>query len=164
MLGRLWQHFVTDRGDVHRAFPPAELARVEGAIAEGERRHAGQVCFVIEAALPLSRVWRGVTPRERALEVFSQLRVWDTEHNDGVLLYVLLADRDVEVVADRGIHKHVGDGGWEAICRAMEEQFRAGRYTEAVDQGVRAVGDLLVTHSPRTADEPNELSDKPVVL
>jgi uncharacterized membrane protein len=161
---RLWRHVVTDRGDVHRAFPPSELARVEQAIAEGERRHAGQVCFVIEGALPLARVWQGMKPRERALEVFALLRVWDTEHNDGVLLYVLLADHDVEIVADRGIHAHVGDAGWEAICRKMETAFRAGRYTEAVDQGVRAISDLLATHSPRTADERNELSDKPIVL
>ena len=161
---RLWRHLVTDRGDVHRAFPPSELARVEGAIAEGERRHSGQVCFVIEAALPLARVWRGVKPRERALEVFGLLRVWDTERNDGVLLYVLLADRDVEIVADRGIHALVGDKGWEAICRTMETKFRAGRYADAVDQGVRAIEELLATHSPWAPGEQNELSDKPIIL
>jgi len=163
-LRRALRHVMCDRADVHRVLPPPALARIEQAIGEGEARHGGQVCFAIEPALPIARVWQGMTPRQRALEAFGTLRVWDTEHNDGVLLYVLLADRDVEVVADRGIHRQVGDGGWEAICRAMEEQFRTGRYTEAVDQGVRAVSDLLMTHSPRTADEPNELSDKPIVL
>ena len=163
--GRLWRHLMTDRGHVSRALPAAELARAEQAIGEGERRHTGQVCLVVEASLPLSRVWRGTTPRERALEVFSLLRVWDTEDNDGVLLYLLLADHDVEIVADRGIHKRVGDEGWQAICRAMERKFRDGRYAEGLEEGVRAVNDLLATHSPRTGrDEPNELSDKPIVL
>jgi len=161
---RLWRHLMTDRGDVHRAFLPAELLRVENAIAAGERKHSGQLCLAIEAALPLSRVWQGVTPRERALEVFSQLRVWDTEHNDGVLVYLLLADRDVEIVADRGIHARVGGEAWEAICREMEAAFRDGRYTDGLEDGVRAVGALLATHSPREGDVRNELSDKPFLL
>ncbi|HTP99692.1 MAG TPA: TPM domain-containing protein [Casimicrobiaceae bacterium] len=163
-LDRLWRHLVTDRRHVHRTLPPGELARVEKAIAEGERRHSGQVCFAVEAALPLSRVWHGVSPRERALEVFGLLRVWDTERNDGVLVYVLLADRDVEIVADRGIHARVGDEGWRAVCRRMETAFREGRYTEGVEQGLAAVADLLATHSPRTGGQSNELSDKPVIL
>ncbi|MCC6193269.1 MAG: TPM domain-containing protein [Burkholderiales bacterium] len=164
-LGRLWRHAVTDRRDVFRALPPAELARAEQAIAEGERRHSGQVCLAVEASLPLLRVWRGIAPRERALEVFGLLRVWDTERNDGVLLYLLLADRDVEIVADRGIHRRVGDEGWQEICRRMEGKFREGRYAEGLEEGVRAVNDLLAAHSPRTGgDEPNELSDKPIVL
>lgn len=164
-LSRLWRHLKTDRPDVARVLPPVELARAEQAITEGERRHTGQVCLVVEASLPPSRVWRGVTPRERALEVFGLLRVWDTEHNDGVLVYLLLADRDVEIVADRSIHRHVGDEGWQAICRKMERKFRDGRYAEGLEEGVRAVNDLLATHSPRTGgDEPNELSDKPVIL
>ena len=163
-LNRLWRHLVTDRGDVHRALPPAALARVERAIEEGELRHAGQVRFAIEAALPLARVWRGVTPRERALEVFGLLRVWDTERNDGVLVYVLLADHDVEIVADRGIHARVGDAGWGAICRTMEKAFRVGDYAKGAEDGLRAVSELLATHSPRTGVERNELPDKPVVL
>jgi len=161
---RLWRHIVTDRGDIHRALPPSELGRIERTISDGELRHAGQVCFAIEAALPLTRVWRGVKPRERALEVFGALRVWDTEGNDGVLIYVLLADRAVEIVADRGIHAYVGDDGWNAICRTMEASFRQGRYADGIEQGVRAVSDLLVQHSPRTGGERNELSDKPIVL
>ena len=149
---------------MHRAFPPQELVRVENAIAEGELRHAGQVCFALEAALPLARVWQGTTPRERALEVFGLLRVWDTERNDGVLVYVLLADRDVEIVADRGIHAHVGQAAWEAICVRMEAALREGRYAEGIAQGVAAIADLLAVHSPRLACVRNELSDKPIIL
>jgi len=161
---RLWRHLVTDRGHVHGAFPPEELVRVENAIAEGERRHSGQVCFAIEAALPAARVWQGVSPRERALEVFGLLRVWDTEHNDGVLVYVLLADRDVEIVADRGIHARVGPAAWEAICVRMEALLRQGRFAEGVALGVGDISDLLATHSPRGGDDRNELSNRPVIL
>jgi uncharacterized membrane protein len=163
-LRRLWRHIVTDRRDVNRAFPPEEMVRVENAIAEGELRHAGQVCFAVEAALSLARVWQRVTPRERALEVFGLLRVWDTERNDGVLVYMLLADRDVEIIADRGIDARVGQPAWEAICRTMESACRAGRYAEGVEQGVRAIADLLALHSPRTGEVRNELSDKPIIL
>jgi uncharacterized membrane protein len=163
-LRRLLRHLVMDRGDLHRMLPPAALARIEKVIGEGEARHAGQVCFAVEAALPVSRVWQGTTPRQRALEAFSLLRVWDTEHNDGVLIYVLLADRDVEIVADRGIHAKVGDAAWTGICQAMEKSFRAGRYGEAVEEGVHAVSDLLARHSPRTSGDRNEIPDRPVVL
>jgi uncharacterized membrane protein len=158
------RHLAMDRGDVHRFLPPSAFARIEQLIGEGEARHAGQVCFAVEAALPFSRVWHRVTPRQRAMEAFSSLRVWDTEHNDGVLIYLLLADRDVEIVADRGIHAKVGDEAWTAICRKMEKAFRAGRYAEAVEEGVRAVGDLLAQHSPQTGPERNEIPDKPIVL
>ena len=164
LAGRLWRHFLTDRGQVHRLFPPDALGRIERAVGECEKRHSGQICFVIEASLPLARVWSGLTPRERALEVFGALRVWDTERNDGVLVYLLLADRDVEIVADRGIHAKVGPDGWEEICRAMEAAFAAGRHTDAALDGVKAVGDQLAAHSPRVGDGRNELSDRPVVL
>ena len=162
---RLWRHAITDRGDIQRVLPPEEMARIENAIAVGERRHAGQVCFAVEPALPAARVWHGISPRERALEVFGLLRVWDTERNDGVLVYLLLADKDVEIVADRGIHAKVGAPAWEAICRKMESAFRAGRYAEGVAAGIAEISDLLATHSPRaTGDGGNELSDKPIVL
>jgi len=160
---RLWRHLFTDRADVNRAFPPAELQRVEAAVAASERRHGGQVCVAIEAALPLARVWQGITPRERALEVFGLLRVWDTERNDGVLVYLLLADKDVEIVADRGINAKVGAAAWETICRGMESAFREGRHTEGIESGIAAISDLLVVHAPGIRGS-NELSDRPVVL
>src|SRR5213078_258951 len=111
----LLRHVVTDHLSVKRAFAPDVLSHIEHAIAAGERTHRGQVCFAVEGSLPPLRVLRKLTPRERALEVFGLLRVWDTEENAGVLVYLLLADRDVEIVADRGIHRVVGDAGWKSI-------------------------------------------------
>jgi uncharacterized membrane protein len=145
-------------------FPKDELDRIGRAIADGETRHTGQVCFVIEAALPLPRIWHKVKPRERALEVFGLLRVWDTEANDGVLLYVLLADHAVEIIADRGINARVGDAAWQTICRKIEAAFRAGRFADGVEQGIVDIAALLAQHSPRTGPGRNEIPDAPVVL
>jgi uncharacterized membrane protein len=163
-MTRLWRHFVTDRGDVHRRFSGDEFERIQRAIAEGEKQHAGQVCFAIEAALPLIRVSRRLRPRVRALEIFGLLRIWDTEANDGVLLYVLLADHAVEIVADRGIHARVGDAAWQTICHRIEAAFRAGRFADGVEQGIVEISALLAKHSPRIGPGRNEISDAPVVL
>ena len=102
--------------------------------------------------------------RERAVEVFSHLRVWDTERNNGVLIYLLIADRRVEIVADRGIHRDVGPQGWEAICREMERSFRQGRFEQGVVEGIRAVASHLVRHYPASGANENELPDEPVIL
>ena len=165
--GRLLRHIATDHGSVRRAFPEPALAAIEAAIARGEAHHRGQVCVALEGALPPARVLRRVTPRERALEVFGLLRVWDTEENAGVLLYVLLADRDVEIVADRGIHRRVGDAAWEGICRALEADFRAGTHAAGVVRAVEQVSALLAEHFPARAGEGaqrNELPDRPAVF
>jgi uncharacterized membrane protein len=164
-LRRFFRHLARDHGSVRRAFPKAAFARIEAMIAEGVRRHRGQVRFAVEPALPLVRVLRGVTPRERALEAFGQLRIWDTDENCGVLVYLLLADRDVEIVADRGIHGHVGDAAWESICRNMETAFRDGRYAEGVEAGLAGINALLAQHYPRDASaRGSELPDRPIVL
>lgn len=164
-LSRLFRHFATDHVDVRRTFPKAVFARIEALIADGEKRHRGQLRFAVEPALPISRVWHGVTPRERALEAFGLMRIWDTEENCGVLVYLLLADRDVEIVADRGIHGHVGDDAWESACRKMEAAFREGRYAEGVEAGLAEINGLLTQHYPRDASSGgNELPDRPVVL
>jgi uncharacterized membrane protein len=163
-MTRLWRHFVTDRGEVNRHFSAEDLDRVKRAIAAGETRHAGQVCFAVEAALPLTSVWRRERPRARALEVFSLLRIWDTEANDGVLLYVLVADHAVEIVADRGIHALVGDAAWQTICHKIQAAFGAGRFAEGVEQGINEISALLAQHSPRSGPGRNEIADAPVVL
>ena len=162
---RFWRHLMTDHRSVRRAFPKADLARIEAAIADGERRHRGQVRFAVEPSLPLGRVLKRMPPRERALEAFGQLRIWDTADNCGVLVYLLLADRDVEIVADRGIHGRVGDAAWEAVCRKMETAFRAGRFADGVIAGIADINALLADHFPRVGgDAGNELPDRPVVL
>jgi uncharacterized membrane protein len=160
-LKRIARHLFTSSGQVARAFPPAAMAAIERAIREQETRHAGEIRFAVEAALDVGPLLRGQSPRERAIEVFSQLRVWDTEHNNGVLIYLLLADRDVEIVADRGIHAKTGTQ-WEEICRAMEAELKQGNYEKAVTDGIRAVARHLARHFP--GSRVNELPDKPVVL
>ena len=165
MTARFLRHLATDHGSVRRAFAPAALERIEAAIGEGELRHRGQVCVAVEASLPLVRVLKGVTPRARALEVFGALNVWDTEENCGVLVYLLLADRDVEIVADRGIHAKVGDEAWATVCREMEAAFANRRFVDGVVAGIGRINALLAEHFPRTAGTgTNELPDRPILL
>lgn len=161
---RVLRHLFMPPWRVRLAFPARTLRAVEAAIREGEAAHAGEIRFAVESALPLIPLLRGQSARERALEVFSHLRVWDTEHNNGVLVYLLLADHDVEIVADRGIHARVGGEGWEKICREMEALFREGKFEEGVLHGIRAVGAHLVRHYPAQGRGRNELDNKPIVL
>jgi uncharacterized membrane protein len=161
---RFGRHLFTDHWSARRAFPAPVMHRIQAAIAAGERMHTGQVRFVVEAALPMGQVVRGETPRARALEVFSRLRIWDTEHNCGVLIYLLMADRDVEIVADRGIHHKVGDEAWQAICRGMELAFKERRFSDGAVDGIDAINALLEHHFPRASAGPNELPDDPLVL
>jgi uncharacterized membrane protein len=149
---------------VKRTFPRASLTRIEQAIAAGERLHRGQVCVAIEGALPPLRVVRRLRPRERALEVFGLLRVWDTEENAGVLIYLLLADRDVEIVADRGIDRAVEPAQWQAICTRMETAFRHGRFADGVTAGITDISAVLARHFPRTGAGTNEIPDRPILL
>ena len=143
---------------VKRYFPRRVLADIERAIGESETAHMGEIRFAVEAALDIWPLMRGQQARERALEVFSQLRVWDTEHNSGVLIYLLLAERKVEIVADRGIHAKVGDAHWQRICRMMEEEFRQGHFEQGVLAGIGEISALLVRHFPAAGVNPNELS------
>jgi len=162
-MQRILRHLFTTIWSVKRTFPPRTLEAIERAIRETEAQHEGQIRFAVEHALDLSRLLAGVSARTRAIEVFAQLGVWDTEHNNGVLIYLLLADRDVEIVADRGIHARVGEG-WEPVCREMERQFREGAFEAGVIHGIRAVGEHLRLHFAAERPGPNELPDRPVVL
>lgn len=163
-IRRVLRHLFHGRLHVLRHFSSATMQRIESAIADSETRHMGELRFAVEAALDWRDLWRAVTPRQRAVEVFSQLRVWDTEHNSGVLVYLLLADRDVEIVADRGIHARVGEAGWEAICREMEEAFRQGDFEQGVLTGIARISTLLNQHFPAHHKNPNELPDSPVIV
>jgi uncharacterized membrane protein len=140
------------------------MTSIETAIGRQERRHDGELCFVVEAGLPLSDLWSGLTSHQRALELFGRLGVWDTEQNAGVLVYVLLADRHVEIVADRGIHRRVGATAWETICGAMQREFAAGRYAAGAELGVESISDLLALHFPPREDNPDELPNRPIVI
>jgi len=146
------------------AFPKRALKAIESAVRESETRHDGELRFALEGALGFGQLWRGVTARQRAVELFSQLRVWDTEHNSGVLIYVQLADRRVEILADRGINARVGAGTWQRICADMERAFGAGRFEAGAIAGVQAIGRLLEQHFPAQGANPDELPDAPVVL
>ena len=163
-LRRWWRHWTFPHARVRKLFPRRVLQAIEDAIRVSERHHLGELRFVVEGGLDWPLLWRGVSARERALELFSQLRVWDTEHNSGVLIYLQLADRRVEIIADRGIHKKVGADTWRRLCADMERAFRAGRFEEGALQGVQAIGRLLAEHFPAPADNPDELPDAPLVL
>lgn len=163
-LMRIMRHLSTGRAAVRRAFPPRTLEAIERAIRETEARHSGQIRFAVEAALDLTPLLADKPARERAVEAFSQLRVWDTEHNNGVLIYLLFADHDVEIVADRGIHARLGPQVWETICREMEAAFRSGKFEEGVLAGIRRVGQHLAKHYPHTGEKLNELPDRPVLI
>jgi len=149
---------------VKAAFPAQALALVEKAVQESHKAHVGQVRFVVEGALHSSALFEGQTARERAIDVFSQLRVWDTEHNNGVLIYLLLADRDVEIVADRGIHLRVSGEEWEAICQKMESEFRLNRFQSGAVQRVEQVTALLKTHFPALQPPQENLPTAPVFI
>ena len=163
-IRRIGRHLVEHRWRLRRIFPPATLARIEQAIKAGEATHSGQVRFVVEGALDGAPLFRDQPARERALDVFSQLRIWDTVHNNGVLIYLLLADHDFEIVADRGIDIRIGHAGWEKICQEMEADFRAGDFESGVIRGVEAVSRELAMYFPKVAGGSNELPDEPVVI
>jgi uncharacterized membrane protein len=149
---------------VKRAFPGDTLVAINKAIEASEATHRGEIRFAVEGALHIEPLLRGQTARERAIDVFSQLRIWDTEHNNGILIYLLLADRDVEIIADRGIHEKVGAQEWEGICRKMEAAFRQADFKGGVVCGIQEVTQHLARHFPPIGDDRNELPDKPVML
>jgi uncharacterized membrane protein len=163
-IGRIGRHLLAHRWRERRIFTPKVLAAIEQAIKASEATHAGQVRFVVEGALDGAPLFRDQPARERALDIFSQLRIWDTSHNNGVLIYLLLADRNVEIVADRGIDVKVGAAGWEKICADMEADFKAGSFESGVIKGIDAVSRQMAKYFPPREGGRNELPDAPVVM
>jgi uncharacterized membrane protein len=167
-IGRLLRHAAATHWRTRMMFPSATLDAIEQAIGRAEQTHAGEIRFAIETSLAPQHILNGVGSRARALEVFAHLRVWDTELNNGVLIYVQLADRSVEIVADRGLQGRVSAAEWQAVCRLMEEHFRAGRFQIGSIAGVDAIGNLLTRHFPpnprQSAQSHNELPDRPTLL
>ncbi len=162
-FSRFWRHVLMSPIKARRAFAPAVLDAVQRAIGEHERRHRGEVMFVVESELSTAQLWAGLTSRDRAREVFAAQGAWNTAENNGVLVYVLLADRHVEIVADRGLAA-VPDADWRAICDRINAHFLAGRYEEGAVAGVAAASEVLERHFPAAGISPNELPDRPVMM
>ena len=163
-LQRLLRHLIETRFMTRRRFTAEVLDAIEGAVRAAEETHAGEVRFVVETDLDAISIIGNKSPRQRALEIFAGLRVWDTELNNGVLVYVLCADRAVEIIADRGFNALVADSEWGAVCRAMEGEFRAGRWRHGAVAGVEGAAVLLARHFPGSRQSGNELPDRPVLL
>jgi uncharacterized membrane protein len=163
-IKRIGKHLLEHRWRVRRIFTPAVLAEIERAIKAGEATHSGQVRFVVEGALDGAPLFRDQSARHRALDIFSQLRIWDTAHNNGVLIYLLFADHSVVIVADRGIDANVGTVGWQKICADMETEFKRANFEGGVIGGIAAVSRELAKYFPAQGAGPNELPDAPVVM
>lgn len=145
-------------------FPAAVLDDIEKAVKQSEGQHRGELRFAVENTLAPAWVWRGMSASQRATEVFSNLRVWDTEENSGVLIYLLLADREVHIVADRGIAKLVPQAEWDMIAEAMQKEFRQGDFRRGSLEGIELITRVLASHFPSGVNNPNELSNKPVIV
>lgn len=163
-MKRIARHWLATRWHFRRAFPRTAVAAIEHEIQASESMHAGEIRFVVEGALSGLPLYFDQSARERAIDVFAQLRMWDTEYRNGVLIYLLLADRSVEIVADRGVHAKTGEQEWKRICDDMEDAFRSGRYRQGAVDGVRAVTHLMAKHFPSSGEDRNELPDKIVLL
>ncbi len=162
---RLFKHRWYDVADVQRLLDVPALARLERRIAASEARHTGEVCICVEAGLPLSYLWREASARERAIAMFGKLRVWDTEHNNGVLIYMLLAEHAIELVADRGLNQHVDAGQWQEMVAHLRDALRAGRIEDGLTTALEEVSAVLVRHYPLAegAQRPNELHNRIVL-
>lgn len=162
MVSRLLRHLFIPHWVARRPFTPRTLRAIEQAVKASERRHRGEIRFAIEAGLSPAHL--RISTRARARQVFAELRVWDTEENSGVLVYVQLVDRRIEIVADRGIAQRVAQAEWDAVCHAMQNAFKRQQYEAGAVEAIGAITAILARHFPAGPDNRNELPDKPVVL
>lgn len=162
-LRRFWRHVLMTPWKATRCFPAVTMDRLQRQIEQEEGRHRGEVCFVVEAELTTGQLWQGLTSRDRARQVFASEGVWNTEENTGVLIYLLLAEHKVEIVADRGIDRRVDPAAWQRIVDAMDAHFRAARFEDGALEGIRAVSALLAQHFPAEGARRNELGDRPLL-
>jgi uncharacterized membrane protein len=162
-LSRLLKHRWFDDTDATRALDAAALSRLQARVAASESQHSGEIRLCIEAGLPLSYLWRQASARQRAITLFGKLGVWDTEHNNGVLIYLLLAEHAIEIVADRGLSRHVPQAQWDALVASMSGAFRSGHFEDGLMQAIAAVDALLLQHFALATGQsnPNELPDRP---
>ncbi len=161
---RIARHWLQGFRPARKLLPAASLAQIEGEIQAAERTHAGEIRVAVETALSFGLLWRKISARERALQLFASLGVWDTKHNNGVLIYVLLGDRAIEIVADRGIAAHIPGAEWQALCDEVSERFRQGDLTAGCCVAVRSVGLRLARFFPASDGDGNELPNQPVLL
>lgn len=163
-LRRTMRHAFRSGVEAARAFPPAALTAITSAITAGEQTHRGEVRLIVEKALPPAAAWHGVSNRQRAIALFADYGIWDTEDNCGVLLYVNLADRKVDIVADRGIDRRIDRATWQAVCDTMTRGFAQGDFQAATLAAIAQVNALLAQHFPAGGPRPNELPDSPLML
>ena len=163
-FGRAWRHLRSSGADAKRAFPEATLSAIGEAITAGEQTHRGEVRLIVEKGLSFDDAWDGVTNRQRALALFADYGVWDTEDNCGVLIYINLAEHKVDIVADRGIDRRIDGATWQAVCRTMTEGFSKGQFHDATLTAIEQVNALLREHFPANGARPNELPDRPLML
>ena len=161
---RMLKHLLLPDWWRRRVFSAEDLAAIGAEVGARDKSHRGELRFVVEASLTVAALWRDQSPRQRATEVFAVERVWDTEENSGILIYVQLADRRVEILADRGIAACVPQAEWDAICHALESAFRAGQWRQGALAAMARAGKLLAVHFPAAASNPNELPDEPLML
>jgi uncharacterized membrane protein len=161
---RIVRHLTSTHRTVRSAFPPKTLQAIEQAIQRAEATHHGEIRFVVEGALDGASLLKDVTPRERAIDVFSQLRMWDTAKRTGVLIYLLMSDRQIEIVADRGIDTHVGHAAWSTLCRQLEQAFKEGRFEQGAFACIEAVTLQLQKHFPTSEPDTNELPNAPLLM
>ena len=161
---RLAKHSGYSARDAKLAVPTDAQARLQTKIHQSELRHSGQIRLCIEAALPLDHIWQGLPVRNRAIALFKKLGVEDTEHHNGVLIYLQLAERKIEIVADRGLNLHASEDAWKQTMARMRGAFQANRFEDGLNLAIEEVSDLLVTHFPNNTAHPNELPDAPVIL
>ncbi len=163
-LSRAMRHWKTSAADGRRAFPPEALAQIATAIGEGERTHRGELRLIVEASMPFEAIWSDVGNRQRALALFAEHGVWDTEENCGVLIYVNLAERAVDIVADRNVGRKIDAATWQSVCRTMTDGFARGQYRESTLAAIAQVNALLHQHFPASGARANELPDNPIML
>lgn len=163
-FSRAWHHLTSSKAEATRAFPETTLSAISEAITAGEQTHRGEVRLIVEKSLPFDEAWDGVSNRQRALALFADYGVWDTEDNCGVLIYVNLAEHKVDIVADRGIDRKIDSATWQAVCRTMTDGFKAGQFHDATLAAIKQVNELLRQHFPADGARVNELPDKPLML
>lgn len=161
---RLWRHLRHGRRAGQRAFPAATLGAIADCIGEGERGHRAEVRLIVEAALAPAAAFGLVGTRQRALQLFAQYGVWDTEENCGVLIYVNLAEHTVEIVADRQVDRQVGAADWQAICATMTAGYARGDFHDSTLAALARVNALLAQHFPANGARPNQLPDDAILL